>query len=143
MPPASRTVHAKRVYRTSGSVGTPTAVLKGRPTTLTGTGSSVTLDFGEEVGGIVTVHAAPTTAAAQQLGLVRRVYPADELEERTAAFCQRVALNPLDGLTVHKHVTNRWLEVMEESKILFFLHKNDAKGLLSHKAGTGEPLAEN
>jgi enoyl-CoA hydratase len=50
--------------------------------------------------------------AAQQLGLVRRVYPADELEERTAAFCQRVALNPLDGLTVHKHVTNRWLEVM-------------------------------
>jgi enoyl-CoA hydratase len=49
---------------------------------------------------------------AQQLGLVRRVYPADELEERTAAFCQRVALNPLDGLTVHKHVTNRWLEVM-------------------------------
>jgi enoyl-CoA hydratase len=49
---------------------------------------------------------------AQQLGLVRRVYPAGELEERTAAFCQRVALNPLDGLTVHKHVTNRWLEVM-------------------------------
>ncbi len=67
--PASRTVHAKRVYRTSGSVAAPTAVLKGRPTTLTGTGSSVTLDFGEEVGGIVTVHAAPTTAAGQQLGL--------------------------------------------------------------------------
>ena len=49
---------------------------------------------------------------AQQLGLVRRVLPADELDERTLAFCQRVALNPLDGLTVHKHVTNRWLEVM-------------------------------
>ena len=28
------------------------------------------------------------------------------------AFCQRVAMNPLDALTVHKHVTNRWLEVM-------------------------------
>ena len=37
---------------------------------------------------------------------------ADELDERTLAFCQRVALNPLDALTVHKHVTNRWLEVM-------------------------------
>ena len=23
-----------------------------------------------------------------------------------------MALNPLDALTVHKHVTNRWLEVM-------------------------------
>jgi enoyl-CoA hydratase/carnithine racemase len=49
---------------------------------------------------------------AQQLGLVRRVVPADELDERTLAFCQRVAMNPLDGLTVHKHVTNRWLELM-------------------------------
>ena len=38
--------------------------------------------------------------------------PADELDERVAAFCQRVALNPLDMLTVHKHVTNRWSEVM-------------------------------
>jgi enoyl-CoA hydratase len=49
---------------------------------------------------------------AQRLGLIRHVVPADELDERTLAFCQRVALNPLDGLTVHKHVTNRWLEVM-------------------------------
>lgn len=49
---------------------------------------------------------------AQQLGLVRRVMPADELDERTMAFCQRVAMNPLDALTVHKHVTNRWAEIM-------------------------------
>ena len=49
---------------------------------------------------------------ARELGLVRRVLPPDELDDYTLAFCQRVAMNPLDGLTVHKHVTNRWLEVM-------------------------------
>jgi enoyl-CoA hydratase/carnithine racemase len=51
-------------------------------------------------------------AEAHRLGLVSHVVAADELDERTLAFCQRVALNPLDALTVHKHVTNRWLEVM-------------------------------
>ncbi|MCU1503590.1 MAG: hypothetical protein JWM12_2944 [Ilumatobacteraceae bacterium] len=49
---------------------------------------------------------------AQQLGLVAHVVPADELDERTLAFCQRVAMNSLDILTVHKHVTNRWMELM-------------------------------
>jgi len=51
-------------------------------------------------------------AEAQRLGLISHVVPADELDQRTLAFCQRVAMNPLDALTVHKHVTNRWLEVM-------------------------------
>ena len=49
---------------------------------------------------------------ARELGLVRRVLPADELDAYTLDFCRRVAMNPLDALTVHKHVTNRWLEVM-------------------------------
>ena len=49
---------------------------------------------------------------AREQGLVTHVVPADELDERVSAFCQRVALNPLDVLTVHKHVTNRWSEVM-------------------------------
>ena len=49
---------------------------------------------------------------AKELGLVRRVLPADELDEYTLGFCHRVAMNPLDILSVHKHVTNRWLEVM-------------------------------
>jgi enoyl-CoA hydratase len=49
---------------------------------------------------------------AKELGLITHVVPADELDERTAAYCQRVALTPLDGLTVHKHVTNRALEIM-------------------------------
>jgi Bacterial alpha-L-rhamnosidase 6 hairpin glycosidase domain/F5/8 type C domain len=67
--PTSRTVSAKSVYRTTGSVADPAAVLDGKPTTLTGSGSSVTLDFGEEVGGLVTVHATAATGAGQQLGL--------------------------------------------------------------------------
>jgi hypothetical protein len=67
--PASRTVGATSVYRTTGSVSDPQAVLHGGTTTLAGSGSSVTLDFGEEVGGIVTVHAAPSTDAGQRLGL--------------------------------------------------------------------------
>jgi enoyl-CoA hydratase len=49
---------------------------------------------------------------AAELGLVRRVLPPDELDAYTLGLCQRVAMNPLDVLSVHKHVTNRWLEVM-------------------------------
>jgi len=49
---------------------------------------------------------------AKELGLVRRVVPADELDERVAALCQRIAMNPLDILSVHKHVTNRTFEIM-------------------------------
>ncbi len=46
-----------------------------------------------------------------RLGLVDHVVEPDELDAHTLAFCHRVALNPLDALTVHKHVTNRWLEI--------------------------------
>jgi enoyl-CoA hydratase len=49
---------------------------------------------------------------AQAWGIISHVVPADELDERTMAFCQRVAMLPLDALTVHKHITNRWLEIM-------------------------------
>jgi enoyl-CoA hydratase len=49
---------------------------------------------------------------AERLGLVNHAVPLAELDDRTRAFCQRVALMPLDALTLHKHVTNRWLEIM-------------------------------
>ena len=49
---------------------------------------------------------------AARLGLISHVVPEDELDERTLAFCRRVALLPLDALTMHKHVTNRALELM-------------------------------
>jgi hypothetical protein len=67
--PASRTVTARSVYRTTGPVSNPAAVLRGGTTTLHGAGASVTLDFGEEVGGLVTVHATSATEPGQQLGL--------------------------------------------------------------------------
>jgi hypothetical protein len=67
--PSSRTVTPTAVARTTGSVGSPSAVLRGRPTTLTGAGASITLDFGKEVGGLASVHFAKATAPDQKLGL--------------------------------------------------------------------------
>ena len=67
--PAGRTVAPVGVTRTTGTVTASTAVLHGRATTLTGSGSSITLDFGEEVGGTVSLHFTGASAAGQKLGL--------------------------------------------------------------------------
>ena len=48
---------------------------------------------------------------AKELGIIQHVVPAAELDERVMALCQRIAMQPLDGLTVHKHATNRWMEL--------------------------------
>ncbi len=48
---------------------------------------------------------------AERIGMVNHAVPADELEERTLAYCRRIAQVPLDALSVHKHVTNRWFEI--------------------------------
>jgi alpha-L-rhamnosidase len=44
-------------------------VLHSRATSIAGSGSSITLDFGEEVGGLVSIHFAAASEAGQQLGL--------------------------------------------------------------------------
>ncbi|MDQ7911265.1 enoyl-CoA hydratase-related protein [Phytohabitans sp. ZYX-F-186] len=49
---------------------------------------------------------------AYRIGLVNKVLPPDELDARTMALCRRIAHTPLDALTLHKHVVNRWSEVM-------------------------------
>jgi enoyl-CoA hydratase len=49
---------------------------------------------------------------ACRVGLVNRVVPDDDLDRVTLALCRRIALNPLDALTLHKHVINRWSEIM-------------------------------
>jgi hypothetical protein len=67
--PASRTVTPVRVTRSSGTVSDPARLLSGRPTVLTGTGSSVTLDFGKEVGGLVSLRFTAASGAGQELGL--------------------------------------------------------------------------
>src|SRR4051812_50196946 len=61
LSPTSRTVRPTAVQGTSGSVATPQNVLTGAPTRISGTNSSITLDFGKEVGGIATLSfRAPT-----------------------------------------------------------------------------------
>jgi enoyl-CoA hydratase len=48
---------------------------------------------------------------ARELGIIQHVVPAAELDERVMALCQRIAMMPLDILTVAKHATNRWMEL--------------------------------
>ncbi|MEV6635105.1 discoidin domain-containing protein [Actinoplanes sp. NPDC051470] len=63
--PASRTVTPKQVFRTTGTV------LQPRPgaAVLTGAGSSITYDFGREVGGLVTLRFGTGGDPGQRLGL--------------------------------------------------------------------------
>jgi hypothetical protein len=66
--PRSRTVKPVAIHSAQGAVTDAGAVLKGRPTRLTGTGSAVVLDFGKDVTGLVTLHFAGSDGA-QRVGL--------------------------------------------------------------------------
>jgi hypothetical protein len=68
LSPTSRTVAPTAVQGTSGSVSNPQNVLSGQATRLSGTNSSITLDFGKEVGGIATLSFG-ATSGGQQVGL--------------------------------------------------------------------------
>src|SRR2546421_2528078 len=68
LSPTSRTVRPTAVQGTSGSVANPQNVLSGQPTRISGTNSSITLDFGKEVGGIATVSFG-ATSGGQRVGL--------------------------------------------------------------------------
>ncbi len=67
--PTSRTVRPVAVHSTSGTVQNPNNVLSGTATLLQGTNSYIVLDFGKEVGGIVTLHFSAASDAGQQVGL--------------------------------------------------------------------------
>jgi hypothetical protein len=67
--PASRTVHPVAVHSSTGTVTHPRNVLDGKVTRLTGQHAAVTLDFGKEVGGLVSLHFAGSSDAAQRVGL--------------------------------------------------------------------------
>jgi enoyl-CoA hydratase/carnithine racemase len=45
-------------------------------------------------------------------GLVDFVADQAALDQRVLDYCHRVAMLPLDALSVHKHVVNRWMEIM-------------------------------
>lgn len=72
LSPAARTVHPVAVYMTTGIVSNANLLLT-RPgkagAELIGTGASITLDFGREVGGFVTVSFAGSSDRGQTLGL--------------------------------------------------------------------------
>jgi len=67
--PASRTVGPVSVFTTSGTVINPNNVLHGDATAIVGNGAFVTLDFGKEVGGYVTLTFAAASDTAQSVGL--------------------------------------------------------------------------
>lgn len=68
LSPTSRTVRPVAVQGTAGSVTNPQNVLTGQATRLSGTNSSITLDFGKEVGGIATLSFG-ATSGGQRAGL--------------------------------------------------------------------------
>ncbi len=53
-----------------------------------------------------------TAQEALEYGLVNRVYPRERLEEEVLAYARRVAMVPVDLLTLHKAATNRFFEIM-------------------------------
>lgn len=67
--PTSRTLAPTAVYATSGTVTNPQNVLSGASTRISGAGSALSLDFGKEVGGLVTLSFGSTSDANQRVGL--------------------------------------------------------------------------
>lgn len=49
---------------------------------------------------------------AERIGLVDEIFPSERLDDETLAFCRRIAQVPGDALNLHKHVINRWAEIM-------------------------------
>jgi hypothetical protein len=67
--PSTRVFGPARVYSFSQGVSNPSAVLAGNSTRLSGTGAQLVLDFGKEVGGIVSLRFAGDSGPDQRLGL--------------------------------------------------------------------------
>ena len=67
--PPSRTLSPTTVYRSTGTVARPKALLSGWPTRISGAGSTLTLDFGKDVAGIITLHFTGASDSQQSLGL--------------------------------------------------------------------------
>jgi hypothetical protein len=67
--PTSRTVKPTAVHATTGNVANPQNVLNGQPTRISGAGSSLVLDFGKEVGGLVTLSFGAASDGGQRVGL--------------------------------------------------------------------------
>jgi enoyl-CoA hydratase len=49
---------------------------------------------------------------AVRIGIATRCYPMAELEGAVKAIAQRIALVPVEALSIHKQVVNRWFEIL-------------------------------
>ncbi|MGW6933554.1 alpha-L-rhamnosidase-related protein [Lentzea sp. NPDC054927] len=67
--PASRTLKPVSVHKTSGTVTAPGNLVTGGSARLSGRNSYVVLDFGKEVGGLVTLRFAGASGTGRQVGL--------------------------------------------------------------------------
>ncbi|MET8764716.1 trehalase family glycosidase [Lentzea sp. NPDC004782] len=67
--PASRTLKPISVLRTTGTVTAPGNLVTGGPARLSGRNSSVVLDFGKEVGGLISLGFAGASDTGQRVGL--------------------------------------------------------------------------
>jgi hypothetical protein len=67
--PAARTLSPVAVFATSGTVTNPTSILTGQPTSLVGSGSYIVLDFGTEVGGLISLSFSAASDANQSVGI--------------------------------------------------------------------------
>ncbi|HJP40263.1 MAG TPA: enoyl-CoA hydratase-related protein [Dehalococcoidia bacterium] len=79
---------------------------------------------------------------AERIGMVNRAVPPGELDTATLAFCRRIAQMPMDALSVHKHVTNRWFEIAglrtaaaEGAEFDAIYHETPAFGAFGRMAG--------
>jgi hypothetical protein len=69
LAPSSRTLAPVAVQGTSGSVSAPQNVLSGSATRISGANSYLVLDFGKEVGGLVTLTFGGASGSGRQVGL--------------------------------------------------------------------------
>ncbi len=67
--PTTRTLAPVSIYTMAGTVSNASNLLIGQATRLTGNGSSVTVDFGKEVGGLITLTFAGSSDTSQSVGL--------------------------------------------------------------------------
>jgi hypothetical protein len=67
--PSGRIVVPSSVHSASAGVTHPAAVLTGRPTRLHGTSAQLVLDFGRDVGGVVSLSFAGAADGGQQIGV--------------------------------------------------------------------------
>jgi enoyl-CoA hydratase len=72
-----------------------------------------------------------TGKEAEELGLVNKAVPREEVEAVARAYAERVANVPLDAIYSHKECTNRWFEATGMAAAMAAANDLDAMGIAS------------